>query len=282
MKTALVLSLACAANAFTVPSNKVISSSKLLMSESDEAAAPVVTASQETLDELAMDELKAIASAANPVVNYFDPIDLVNAPISENKAETIAWLRHAEIKHGRVAMAAFVGYWVQSQGITWNSDATWPVDVGYPEAQWDALSTDLKYYIILSVGALEIIDEADQKGHYTMGGKEPGRHPIFQRKTNASAEKLSEGKIKEINNGRLAMLGIMGFVSESSVPGSVPVLNGRIPAYKGQFWAPFQSDFSFFDDSVQVASNAVESGAGKVAEAVSDAVSSATEVISML
>jgi hypothetical protein len=268
MKTTLLLSLACAANAFTAPSTKV-SSTKLLSSSDDAAPAPV--ASQDKLDELAMDELKAIAVAANPVVNYFDPIDLVNAPISETKTETIAWLRHAEIKHGRVAMAAFVGYWVQSQGITWNSDSIWPTDVGYPEAQWDALSTDLKYYVILSVGALEIIDEADQKGHYILGNKEPGRHPIFQRKTNASAEKLSEGKIKEINNGRLAMLGIMGFVSESSVPGSVPVLNGRIPAYTGQFWAPFQSDFSFFDNTVQVAS-----------AAATEATSSASELVSML
>jgi len=269
MKTTLLLSLACAANAFTVPSNKV-ASTKLLASDEPAEAAP----SQETLDELAMDELKAIAAAANPVVNYFDPIDLVNAPISETKTETIGWLRHAEIKHGRVAMAAFVGYCVQAQGYTWSTDGTWPRDVGYPEAQWDALSTDLKYWVILSVGALELIDEADQKGHYINGEKEPGRHPIFQRKTNASSEKLSEGKIKEINNGRLAMLGIMGFVSESSVPGSVPVLGGRIPAYTGQFWAPFQSDFSFFEKTAQVASAASESA--------SSAVSSVSEAVSML
>jgi len=270
MKTAIILSLACAANAFTVPSNKV-TSSKLLSSTSDE---PKVTGkSQEKLDELAMDELKAIAAAANPIVNYFDPIDLVNAPISETKTETIAWLRHAEIKHGRVAMAAFVGYWVQSQGITWSTDGPWPTNVGYPEAQWDALSSDLKYYVILSVGVLEVIDEADQKGHYVNGEKEPGRHPIFQRKTNATAEKLSEGKIKEINNGRLAMLGIMGFVSESSVPGSVPVLGGRIPAYQGNFWAPFGGDFSFFDRTVAAVTSVAESGASKLAESASEAVS---------
>ena len=39
----------------------------------------------------------------------------------------------------------------------------------------------------------------------------------------------------EINNGRLAMLGIMAFLAESKVPGSVPALNGLgIAPYSGE------------------------------------------------
>jgi hypothetical protein len=34
----------------------------------------------------------------------------------------------------------------------------------------------------------------------------------------------------EINNGRLAMIGLMAFLSEGAVPGSVPALKGLIPA----------------------------------------------------
>ena len=38
----------------------------------------------------------------------------------------------------------------------------------------------------------------------------------------------------EINNGRLAMFGIMGFVAEAKVPGSVPALTGVIKPYDGE------------------------------------------------
>merc|ERR1712151_1116794 len=43
----------------------------------------------------------------------------------------------------------------------------------------------------------------------------------------------------EVNNGRLAMLGLMGFVSEAKVPGAVPALAGLIKKYDGQPMAPF-------------------------------------------
>jgi hypothetical protein len=43
----------------------------------------------------------------------------------------------------------------------------------------------------------------------------------------------------EINNGRLAMLGIFGFLSEQTIPGSVPILKGLVGEYSGNVMDPF-------------------------------------------
>merc|ERR1719478_1378136 len=170
---------------------------------------------------------------------------------SAGQEASIGFLRQAEIKHGRVAMAAFVGYVVQSNGIYFPWKLTGDVafgDIaaaGSPPEQWDALPTASKIQILVFVGFLEICSESkyilEQSGgkHYMSGGV-PGKfpslkgvmpHPVpldlwdpFGFTSKLSAEKKERGLLVEINNGRAAMLGIMAFLAEQKVPGSVPAL----------------------------------------------------------
>jgi hypothetical protein len=53
-----------------------------------------------------------------------------------------------------------------------------------------------------------------------------------------SEEAKAAGLVKEINNGRLAMLGIFAFLSEQTIPGAVPALKGVVMPYSGEVMAP--------------------------------------------
>jgi len=212
-------------------------------------------------------ELEALAKKLNPIIGYWDPMNLVDYDqFSVGQEGAIGFLRQAEIKHGRVAMAAFVGYIVQSNGIHFPWKLTGSVDyadisaAGSPPEQWDALPTASKVQILLFIGLLETISESTYilgesgNSHYMKGGKAgafPSIKNIFPHPVpldlydplglskNATPEKKEKGLLAEINNGRLAMIGIMGFMAESKVPGSVPALTGIVKPYAGEVMAPF-------------------------------------------
>ncbi|CAB9512212.1 Fucoxanthin-chlorophyll a-c binding protein [Seminavis robusta] len=223
------------------------------------AFVPAQDAARSTSLNGAMDDLKSIAEKSNPVLKYYDPLELATTSIWGNTNDaTIGFLRHSEIKHGRVAMAAFVGYCVQSNGIRF----PWPSvggDVSFdglsPPEQWDAMPEAAKWQIVLFIGFLEFYSES--VGTHYMRGGQAGKFPTFAEgdiiphpmplnlfdpfglSTNASAEKKEKGLISELNNGRLAQIGIIGFLSEQKVEGSVPLLKGLVSHYDGEPMAPF-------------------------------------------
>ena len=125
-----------------------------------------------------------------------------------------------------------------------------------PPEQWDAMPEAAKWQIVLFVGFLEFFSET--AGTHYMRGGQPGRFPEFSEadiiphpmpfnslfdpfgfSKNASAEKKEKGLIAELNNGRLAQIGIIGFLSEQKVAGSVPMLEGLVSPYAGEPMAPF-------------------------------------------
>jgi hypothetical protein len=206
-------------------------------------------------------ELAALAKEQNPVIGFWDPIGLADLPLwNQDEEAVIGWLRHAEIKHGRVAMAGFVGYCVHANGFKFPfpGPQSFVTEGMSPPEMWDAIPFLAKLQIIGAVGIFEHISEdknflaADGMKHYMRGGK-PGYMPTFSANVHPSplnlwdpfkfTSKLSEeAKAKklnaEVNNGRLAMIGLMGFLSAAKVPGSVPALT-FIPSYSGDLMQPF-------------------------------------------
>jgi len=214
-------------------------------------------------------DLEALAKKANPTVGFYDPLSLAQADFwGRGNAATIGFLRHAEIKHGRVAMAAFVGYCVQSNFVfPWAqtlSGAAHPSADLLPEAQWDAVPAGAKWQIFVVIAALEMWDECSGgDGAHYMSGRQPGKYPSFKlfRDTihpvldlydpfgfskKMSEEQKERRLTMEINNGRLAMLGIFGFLCADTIPGSVPALAGIASPYAGDVMVPFQGQFSYF------------------------------------
>ena len=107
---------------------------------------------------------------------------------SQGNEATVGFLRHAEIKHGRVAMAAFVGYIVHANGIhfPWKIPGDELCAAGVsPTALWEGIPFEAKLQIILAIGIFEFYSEAAQAlspgmgGHYMRGGK-PGFFPPFK------------------------------------------------------------------------------------------------------
>merc|ERR1719426_385044 len=139
--------------------------------------------------------MEELAKKLNPTVGFWDPLGIVGDDVMP---ETIGWFRHAEIKHGRVAMAAFVGYCVQANGIHFPTNLQAPLGslnagiptisfadisaAGGPADQWDALPSGAKLQILGAIAFLEMWGESsvalemDGQQHYVRGGK-PGYYP---------------------------------------------------------------------------------------------------------
>ena len=111
------------------------------------ASAPMRTKTVSTSETIA--DLESISEKANPIVKFYDPINLSGSDFyGWGEEGTIGWLRQAELKHGRVAMAGFVGYLIHANGITWpwpmQFDGTgWPTGNSPPEI-WDNMSQAAK------------------------------------------------------------------------------------------------------------------------------------------
>merc|ERR550514_1294128 len=146
----------------------------------------------------------------------WDPLGLSTRYPSEY---TQKWFRAAELKHGRVAMLATVGWLVGVAGL---GKIPFPLEGGLAPLSTDPLEANAQLWsigggvawaqIYAAIGAVEITTELAIKPHYMT--KEGGDGYInllgyedTGKKRPVTGRTLSEMKTSELKNGRLAMRG---------------------------------------------------------------------------
>mmetsp|Transcript_46728 Transcript_46728/g.52264 ORF Transcript_46728/g.52264 Transcript_46728/m.52264 type:complete len:197 (-) Transcript_46728:276-866(-) len=176
----------------------------LSMVGSAAAFAPVQQQQQKSTSSTAVSAWKeeTVVGVTAPM-GYFDPLGL-----SKNKPDHIMnAYREAELKHGRVAMAACLGWYLNAAGVhpAFNSSlSNDPLEAAkqLPAVGW--------VQFVLGCGAIEWLAEKikDRPGY------KPGDVLGAAEWVDDSDEGWVDYQNKEINNGRLAMVAIMGMLTQ--------------------------------------------------------------------
>ena len=166
---------------------------------------------------------------AQAPLGFFDPLGMLD----DADQERFDRLRYVEVKHGRICQLAFLGQIVTRNGIHLPGD----IDLSghsfesFPDG-WaaingpDAISGSGLAQIIFFVGTLELGVMRDGAN-----GAAPGDFPgdfrngslDFGWDTFDEETKLSKRAI-ELNNGRAAMMGILGLMVHEQLGGDLPIV----------------------------------------------------------
>jgi len=159
-------------------------------------------------------------------LGLFDPLGLLD----DADQDRFDRLRYVEIKHGRIAQLAFLGNIITRAGVhlPGNIDSAGTSFDSIPDG-WAAVGAIPQaglLQIVAFVGALELAVMKD-----SANGAEPGEFPgdfrngalDFGWDTFDEETKLSKRGI-ELNNGRAAMMGILGLMVHEQLGGELPIV----------------------------------------------------------
>lgn len=156
----------------------------------------------------------------------FDPAGFSNFA-SEG---TLAWFRAAELKHSRIAMLAATGWMVQKNGL---GIIKFPVGdsmfSGEHAGEMHTLSSDPYaaamelpgggwWQMFFLAGVVELWTEA-QKPHYMKSGNMQALSTF----DGVGFDADSKMQLKELKNGRLAMIATMAYLAHYINPATVPL-----------------------------------------------------------
>ena len=164
---------------------------------------------------------------AQAPLGFFDPLGLLD----DADQERFDRLRYVEIKHGRISQLAFLGQITTRNGVHLSGDIDYSGHSfdSYPNG-WaalngpDAISGAGLGQIVAFVGALElfVMRDIEGTGNEFVGDFRNGALDFgwdtFDEETKSSKRGI------ELNNGRAAMMGILGLMVHEQLGGSVPIV----------------------------------------------------------
>mmetsp|Transcript_18516 Transcript_18516/g.21087 ORF Transcript_18516/g.21087 Transcript_18516/m.21087 type:complete len:200 (+) Transcript_18516:529-1128(+) len=160
---------------------------------------------------------------AQAPLGFFDPLGLLD----DADQERFDRLRYVELKHGRIAQLAFLGNIINRAGVHL------PGDIDYSGTSFESIPSGWAAIgaipgaglaqIFLFVGFLElgvmkdVTGEAEFVGDFRNGAIDFG-WDSFDEETKASKRGI------ELNNGRAAMMGILGLMVHEQLGGTLPIV----------------------------------------------------------
>lgn len=167
--------------------------------------------------------------------NYWDKLTM-----DIGSADTGTFLRAAEIKHGRSAMIATVGFAFQKLGLTFDNISP---------HQYLSVTQNIKFadlaavspleavkmipaegfaQIFVAIAAIEIYELTHRDGEIKVGesvapGLQPGGLTGDLGWNPLKIKVTDRRRLSEIQNGRAAMFAICAWVAAETIPGSVPL-----------------------------------------------------------
>jgi len=165
------------------------------------------------------------ALGAQPPLGLWDPFGL----ISNGDQDRFDRLRYVEVKHGRICMLAFLGNIITRAGLhlPGNIDSAGhsfdSYGNGWAAIGADGISSAGTYQIIAFIGFLELVVMKDVNGE----GDFPGdfRNGLLDFGWDQFDEdtKLKKRAV-ELNNGRAAMMGILGLMIHEQLGTALPIV----------------------------------------------------------
>merc|ERR1719478_289440 len=164
--------------------------------------------------------MKAMPGATDPL-GFFDPLSYCSAEgITEGK---VRFYREAELKHGRVAMLAALGFvTAESFHPLFGGNIDVPSYVAFQETPLQPAF----FPVVLSLAIFEIFSifsfENPKDGLWSIKADhipgDLGFDPLGLKPENPA--ELAELQAKELNNGRLAMIAIAGMIVQEGITGT--------------------------------------------------------------